>query len=261
MLNRANLRRMNVGVRTPDPWLDERHIHLWTVGLTASEEALGACSVLLSGQEAERATSFRFPQHRREFIIAHGFLRILLARYSGATPEAIEFAYGTRQKPRLKFPAADLRFNMSHTPGLAVYAFARGIDVGVDVERIHPIDDLTNLADQFFCLEEAQELKSLEAGVQERGFFLCWTRKEAYVKAVGEGLFCPLDSFRVTLDPATPARLVHLANDTQEALQFKMLDISLASDYAGALVYRGAERELVSTALETVDEVLGRLGD
>jgi 4'-phosphopantetheinyl transferase len=250
---------MNLGVATPDHWLDDRHIHVWCVGLTASEEALRACSMLLSPQERERANWFRFPEHRREFILAHGLLRILLARYSGARPEAIEFALGSRQKPRVKFPITDLRFNMSHTTGLAVYAFTRGIDIGVDVERIHPIDELTDLADQFFCFEETQELKALEAGVQDRAFFLCWTRKEAYVKAIGDGLFCPLDSFRVTVDPAAPARLVHLANDTREAMLFNMFDLSLASGYAGALVYRGAERELVSTALENADELLGRL--
>jgi 4'-phosphopantetheinyl transferase len=155
----------------------------------------------------------------------------------------------------------DLRFNMSHTSGLAVYAFALGIDVGVDVERIRPIDNLTDLADQFFCVEEARELQALEVGLRDRAFFLCWTRKEAYVKAVGDGLFCPLDSFRVTFDPAAPARLVHLGNDSREAMQFNMADLALAAGYAGALVYRGAERELVSTAFENADKALAKLVD
>ncbi len=239
--------------------LDDRNIHVWSLRLGVSDELVAACNSVLDAQEKERADRFRFSEHRREFIVAHGVLRMLLAQYCGVCPRAIEFSYGKRQKPQLQSPRADLHFNLSHTDGLVVYAFARGVDIGVDVEHIRPIVEVTDLAGRHFCAEEAEDLRMLDPETRQRAFFLCWTRKEAYIKAVGDGLFCALDSFRVTLDPAAPARLLHVANSAREAMHFSMHDLSLWPNYAGALVYRAVERKVVCGTLEDADEAVALL--
>ena len=104
-----------------------------------------------------------------------------------------------------------MRFNISHSGGLAVFAFTLDCEVGVDVEEIRELKDLAEIAARFFCAEETAELMSLPADQRTAAFFRCWTRKEAYIKAIGDGLSAPLDGFAVTLGRDEPARLIHLA--------------------------------------------------
>src|SRR5208282_2181592 len=119
-------------------------------------------------------------------------LRVLLGHYLGVAPGGIEFSYGPKGKPRLAAPV-DVRFNISHSGGLALFAFTLDCEIGVDVEHIRPLRDMQEIASRFFCAEEATELMSLPAHGREQAFYLCWTRKEAYLKAVGEGLSEPID--------------------------------------------------------------------
>lgn len=135
--------------------------------------------------------------------------------------------------------------------GLCVLAFSPGCEIGVDVEHIRPLADLQSIADQFFSVEEALELMSLSAYQRRLAFFLCWTRKEAYIKATGTGLSIPLSGVRVTLQPSQPARFIHVAHDATPASEWILHDLRLAPNYAAALAYRDAERPV--TVLPILD--------
>jgi 4'-phosphopantetheinyl transferase len=221
-----------------------RIVHVWPVRTEAPSAAAEWFEPYLSPDEKGRAARFRFERDRNSFVVVHGVLRILLGRYLNISPAGILFKYGSKGKPAIA-GSAGIDFNVSHTDGLAVFAFTAGCEVGVDVERIRPLPDMQSIADRFFCSEEAAELMLLTANQREHGFYLCWTRKEAYIKAIGDGLSASLDSFRVTLRPSQPARFIHLANDTSASQAWSLHDLRLAYDYAAALAYRDAERPIV----------------
>jgi 4'-phosphopantetheinyl transferase len=224
--------------------LSGREVHVWTVRTEGSAAVAGWFEQLLSPDEKARAARFRFEHLWCSFVIARGALRIMLGRYLNISPVKIVFEYGEKGKPALA-PRTGIDFNLSHSGGLAVFAFTAGREVGVDVERIRPLSDMQSIADRFFSCEEAAELSSLAPNHRERGFYLCWTRKEAYIKASGDGLSAPLDSFRVTLQPFQPARFLHLGLDPAAAGAWTLHDLPLESDYAAALAYRDKERPIV----------------
>jgi 4'-phosphopantetheinyl transferase len=214
---------------------------VWPVRTEVSNAVAERFELYLGPDEKDRAARFRFDQHRYSFVIARGVLRILLGHYLKVSPVSIQFKYGSRGKPALVAPAY-VDFNVSHSGGLAVFAFTVGCKVGVDVEQIRPLQDMQSIADRFFCTEEAKELMSLTANQRGRCFYLCWTRKEAYIKAIGDGLSAPLDGFRVTLRPGQPARFIHHAHDTSSAKAWTLHDLQLAPNYAAALAYCDTER-------------------
>ena len=168
---------------------------------------------------------------------------MLLGHYLNSPPGDIQFSYGAKGKPSLAV-SARVQFNMSHSGDLAMFAFTLDCEIGVDVEAIRPMPDMEVVAERFFCAEETAELMSLPAGQRDDAFFLCWTRKEAYIKATGEGLSTPLDAFRVTLRPGEPARFVHFALDPVAAQAWSLHDLKPALQYAAALAYRDAPRPL-----------------
>ena len=229
---------------------------MWSVRIDAGDAEVANFRLVLSPPERERAAKFRFGDLRNAFILARGALRLLLGRYLDICPDAVEFRYGENQKPALA-PEHRVKFNVSHSGGLAVFAFTLDREIGVDVEHIRSLPDMTAIAKRFFCLEEAADLMSLVASERERAFFLCWTRKEAYVKALGNGLSEPLDSFRVTVNPDVPARLVHVAHDSRAAKLWTLQDLALAPGYAGALAYRDSPRPLkLIPTLKPIDLLL-----
>lgn len=221
--------------------LPDRAVHVWRVRTQAPSAVAERLELLLGDDEKSCAAQFRFDRLRESFVIARGVLRILLGHYLKASPISIQFKYGSRGKPALAAPAR-MDFNMSHSGGLAVFAVAASCEIGVDLEQIRPLQDMQSIADRFFCSEEAAELRSLPANQRERGFYLCWTRKEAYIKAIGDGLSAPLDGFCVSLQPSQAARFVHIAHDTSAAEAWTLHDLQLAPNYAAALAYRGTER-------------------
>jgi 4'-phosphopantetheinyl transferase len=187
-------------------------VHIWRADLHCAEPALRHFEQTLAADEKVRADRFYFPRDRNNFISARGILRALLGRYLNYSPALLEFAYGAHGKPSL--PAtnvgASVQFNVSHSHGLALLAFSRHRHLGVDLERIRPEIAAEEIAERYFSVQELAELLALAPEMRAEGFFRCWTRKEAYVKARGEGLQIPLKSFHVSLTPAQPARLVSL---------------------------------------------------
>ncbi|HSR70367.1 MAG TPA: 4'-phosphopantetheinyl transferase superfamily protein [Acidobacteriota bacterium] len=219
-------------------------IEVWPVWLQASRSTLESLHAYLDPQEKVRKASFYFQRLRDSYTLSQGALRLLLAAYTGMAPGRVRLRYGARGKPSLA-SRHDLQFNASHSGGLALYAFADGLEIGVDVEELRPLPDYRAIARSYFCAREWRQLDQLPAEEQQQAFFLCWTRKEAYLKAVGEGLALPLDSFQVTLRPGEKARMVQLGDDERAARRWTLHNLAPAPGYAAALAYRAPAREVV----------------
>lgn len=240
----------------PPLGLCERDVHVWTVRIQASDELAANFERVLTSDEMDRAARFRFDGLRHSYVIARGTLRSLLGRYLDVPPASVRLNYGSRGKPALPSDAG-LEFNTTHSGGLAAFAFTVGCPIGVDVEQIRPLTELNDIASRFFCREEAAEILSLPPSERERAFFLCWTRKEAYIKAIGDGLSTPLDDFRVTLRDHETARLVHLGQDIDAARAWTLEDLGLASGYAAALAYHDRQRSLSVFPIADAAEFIG----
>ena len=160
-------------------------------------DTISASAAMLSESERQRASRFTFERDRKRFVAARATLRRLLATRLGVRPEEIELVYGKYGKPALggRFAGSELRFNVSHCDDLAVYAFASGREVGVDVEAVRWFADADDVAARFFSQTENDAYASLDSLDKPSGFFNCWTRKEAFIKAIGDGLNHPLQSF------------------------------------------------------------------
>jgi 4'-phosphopantetheinyl transferase len=193
-------------------------------------------AAVLGPDERARADRFAFDRDRTEYVVCRGVLRCLLARYGDDSPSRLRFRYSPRGKPELDGPAnpAGLRFNLAHSHGAAVVAVTQGRPVGVDVERVRPEADLGGLVRTCFAPEEQDEFWSLPESVRPRAFFAGWTRKEAFLKATGEGLGRPLDSFAVSLAPDAPARLLRVDGD-EAAAGWTLLDLTRDGAFAAAV--------------------------
>jgi 4'-phosphopantetheinyl transferase len=223
--------------------LSKNDVHVWNVHTRASDALAAQFEPLLVAAERDRAARFRFEHLRRSSVVTRGALRCLLGRYLRLHAASIQFNYGAKGKPSVE-SAERIQFNTTHSGSLAVFAFTLDCEIGVDLEQIHSLRDAQSIADRFFCSEEAAEIMSLSPGERDRGFFRCWTRKEAYIKAIGDGLSAPLNNFRVRVQPDEPAGFVHLGNDTHAAKAWMLQDLCLDPGYAAALAYKDRERSL-----------------
>jgi 4'-phosphopantetheinyl transferase len=221
---------------------DSREVYLCAVPLEASDQSVAECRAWLSEEEVARAARYKFDRHRRDFVLSHGVLRGLLGKLKGQHPATLSFSYASHGKPALKDSADPIRFNMSRSGNLAVYAFTVGCEVGVDVEQILPVPELEDIAERFFAAEETAELMALSGPPRVQGFFNCWTRKEAFVKALGEGLSLPLASFRVTLRPGDPAQLLSVADNIQAGMSWTLYHWAPATEWVAALAYPDGPR-------------------
>ena len=195
---------------------------------------------ILSSEEHDRTARFHFEKHRRQFVFRRAVLRILLSRYLVCPPAQIEFTYSQDGKPALSepFKGATIRFNLSCSGDLIVYAFVHSYEVGVDIERIRPIE-ASRIAGRFFSVRENAEFDSLPGGLENEAFFNCWTRKEAFLKAVGCGLKVPLNRFDVSLTPSRPARIVMIDGSREGSHDWELYDLRPAPGYIGALALEG----------------------
>lgn len=225
--------------------LNTNCIEVWCIETAAPSSIISQLKLVLSADERQRADRFQFEPHRNMFIVAHGVLRKLLRRYIGISDFDITFAYGPGGKPSL--PDSRVEFNISHTDGVIVLAFAQDCPLGVDVERIRPVEEMMQIASRYFCSAEAQELGELPEAQRERAFFLCWTRKEAYIKAIGKGLSIPLSEFRVTLRQEESARFLHIDKKPSTSSEWALYNLEISADYAAALAHRGAPRHIVQS--------------
>ena len=208
-------------------------MRVWCLRLSADPSALEQLRLVLNDEESHRADRFRFPLHRDQFVIARGMLRHLAARFLGIAAGAVEFQYAPKGKPQCKTDPS-LRFNLSHSGGMAVYAFARNREVGIDIEEHREMRDLEAIAKRFFAPGEVEDLMSLPSIEKPAAFFRCWTRKEAFIKAIGDGLSLPLDSFRVSLLPAQPPAILEMPSTQRQ--KWQLADVTSCTGYSAALV-------------------------
>jgi 4'-phosphopantetheinyl transferase len=179
------------------------------------------------------------------FILSHGVTRLILGRYAGVAPEEVAYGEQANRKPVLAGPttASDVRFNLAHSGEIALLAAARGLDVGVDIERIRPLRDIVGLAQRFFAPEETDDLRSLpDPAEREAAFFRCWTRKEAVLKATGDGLRFPLSAFAVTLLAGEAARVRRDDRESVAQHDWTLLSFEPAAGYVAALAHAGQAR-------------------
>jgi 4'-phosphopantetheinyl transferase len=238
----------------PSPSLHSDEVHVWRIGLDQPPEFHERFLRTLDREEQARANRFHFEKHRRRFMVARGFLRLLLARYLDTKPEDVRFSYGPYGKPKLQgeHHPDRLRFNVSHSHEIAVFGFAYDHELGIDVEYINHDFAREDIASRFFSRSEVETLNALPDQQKTKAFFRCWTRKEAYIKAIGSGLSHPLDQFDVTLAPGEPAALLRVAKDPQAAARWTFFDLEIEDDYAGALAVEGPIQRLHGFQVESV---------
>lgn len=218
-------------------------IDVWCALLDLPGEELAPLETTLAAEERARAGRLLIERERNRFVAARGLLRRILAAYLGARPEVLRFRYSVKGKPALEDRPAGLEFNLAHSHGLALYAVAWGRPVGVDVERIREGIDIEGIAGRFFSGREAEALRALPAGERTEAFFRCWTRKEALLKAWGEGLPFGLDRFSVSLS-AQEAAVLETAFDPREAARWWVPALDPAPEFVGALAVRGGAAPL-----------------
>jgi len=229
------------GPAAPVIWPNE--VHVWRARLDIPwswtfDEAL-------SPEDRARADQFKFESDRRKFCVGRASLRLVLGRYLKTKPGRLQIDQADYGKPYLadRKTSQGLRFNLSHSHQLALVAVARDREVGVDVEYIRPNFVTDEVAGHFFSAAEAEQLRALPFAQKTQAFFNCWTRKEAYIKARGEGLACALDQFEVSLSPGSPAMLLHNRVDSREVARWSFQELFPQPGYAATLaVERGFSR-------------------
>jgi 4'-phosphopantetheinyl transferase len=216
--------------------LAEDEVHVWRAQLDLAPTALRRLESTLAIDEDSRAARFLFARDREHFIAARGILRELLGAYLNRSAAELGFDYRPQGKPSLRVGETEstLRFNLSHSHGYAVFAFARNRELGIDLESIRPGFAGEEIAKRYFSKQELTEMRALPPGLRAEGFFLCWTRKEAYVKARGGGLQIPLDSFHVSLTPGQPEKL-----QSADANRWSLHSFEPAPRFVGAIVTEG----------------------
>jgi 4'-phosphopantetheinyl transferase len=222
------------------------------------DAALERMAAVLSPEERAIAAAFDAPDRRRSYIAAHALLRSILGRTIGVAPNELVFRYGHRGKPELVGPAThNVQFNMSHSRDVVLVAVAHGRRVGVDIEHIDEPGDVRRIAARFLSPRDRDAIEQLPLDRQREGFLRCWTRKEAYMKARGDGISRPLDDFDVALSgdctSATP-RLTATSGDPNEADRWELADISAPRGFMAAIAVEGHGFEVVQHVDWTDDD-------
>jgi 4'-phosphopantetheinyl transferase len=232
-------------------------LHVWRASLERSAEVTAALRTVLSDDERERAARFYLPQHGARYVVGRGLLRVLLAAYLGIRAEEVEFVYGEHGKPLLRAAERAVWFNLAHSGTEAVYAFSASAEVGVDIELLDMERSHGRVAERFFAPREVDSLHSLPPELQPQAFLHGWTRKEAFIKARGDGLSLPLNSFEVTLAPRAAPAVLRTAWSATEPAEWSVIDLSepergviaaAAGRYRGWRVVRRSADELADRA-------------
>ncbi len=228
------------------PGSEAAEIHVWAVPLRFASEDLGPLAATLSAPERERAERFHFARHRNRFIAGRGALRAIVAQYLQTEPNALEFVYGLQGKPALAQPFAGsgLQFNLAHSDELALLAVTRAGPIGVDVERVRPLKDAEDLVERFFSKRENDLFRTLAPDQKPAAFFNLWTRKEAWLKATGEGIAYSLKRVEVSFLPGEPAKLLALPEAGTVGAPWSLRELSPHRAFAAALAVAAPELRL-----------------
>jgi 4'-phosphopantetheinyl transferase len=219
----------------------ERKIDLWRTFIGDHAGVVNRYVRLLSPEERARNRRYKDVAHSRCFVISRAILRLLIADRTGCPPEQILFDVERNGKPTLRYPAAQISFNVSHSNELIVYAISGGGVFGIDVEKIAPIEDCDGIVRRFFARVEREELALAPPDELLRWFYCCWVRKEAHLKATGVGLSGGLDKFAVSINPRQPARFLDLQTEPDGPSGWRLHHLEPAQGYVGALSMAGDE--------------------
>lgn len=246
---------------TPRAPLSPATVACWHVDLAHPDPVVTALAAVLSEDERQRAGRFVFSRDRGRFIVARACLRVLLAELTGDAPAALRFVYAPAGKPALApgSTPAPLHFNLSHSEDVAVIAAARDAPLGVDVEAVRSMPDMMSIASRFFTPAETDTIAGAAPHQRALAFFLCWTRKEAFSKALGDGLSLSLDRYQVACRPGDPARILAIDGSAAAAAEWAVFDLDPAPGFVSALVTRAAPPPPTLVHLDVARDILPRL--
>ncbi|MFO0878583.1 MAG: 4'-phosphopantetheinyl transferase superfamily protein [Gemmataceae bacterium] len=208
-------------------------VHVWSVSLARSGEELVHLREILSQDERDRACRYLHQPSRQQFIAARAFLRLILGRYLGVEPSRVMFQHSNTGKPILC--GGGIHFNISHSHQLALIGITRLGEIGVDVEHVRSVTTFLDMAERYFTPGESAALKRLPPGAREQAFYHIWTRKEAFLKAIGLGLSHGLERFEVSVPPDDPARILHIDGDRSAGARWSMTCLEPLPGYVGAI--------------------------
>jgi 4'-phosphopantetheinyl transferase len=221
--------------------LADHEVHVWRAQLELPSAQVQRLRGILTDDELHRADRFSFEIDRQRFIAARGILRSILSRYIPIDPGRLRFNYNQYGKPFLApgFSSYPLNFNLSHSESVVLYAITRNMEIGVDLEHVRSDVEYEEIAKHFFSVNEVSILCAIPTEKKPKAFYNCWTRKEAYIKAHGEGLSLPLDSFDVSVASREPPMLSITKAEPQDRSLWAFLDLNPGLGYIGALAVKG----------------------
>lgn len=235
-------------IATPAFWrcFSSACVEVHATWLDVHAQEASALETLLDENELERANGFVFAQDRMRFVVRRARLRQMLGQRMGVPPEEVTLLTGPQGKPALA-PSHGrnlLQFNVSHSGALAVYAFAWGTGVGVDVEALQPLENANSLVETFFSPQEKKTFETIAAQNRTEAFFNAWTRKEAFVKALGQGLYLALDSFDVEFGPGKEPRIMRIDSQPGAQGNWVVSSFAPAPGFVTAVVHHTAAKPL-----------------
>ncbi|HUK24928.1 MAG TPA: 4'-phosphopantetheinyl transferase superfamily protein [Terriglobales bacterium] len=224
------------------PQLAPDDLHLWLLHSPDLAGQVPHLQSLLSAHELARAARFHFPKDRDAYIVRHGVLRLLLSRYLQNDPAKLEFRYSRRGKPMLS--SGSLHFNGSHSGDFVLYAITAACPIGVDIENARPIPDFDAIAANYFSPREVATMRALSHEMRMLAFYTAWTRKEAFLKATGEGIGESLAKVEVTLSPDEEPEILSIPGDAKARAEWKLKAFAPAPGYLAAAAFRHSDLKL-----------------
>ena len=220
--------------------INDGEVHIWRAALEMTPPQLTSMVHILSADELSRAGRYHFPKDRDCFIAARGLLRTILGRYVDKNPGDLLFSYGPNGKPELAGEAGGkFRFNVSHSHGLSLFAVTLNRKIGIDLEYIRPELAADEFAEQVLSTRELLEFKAVPPHDRPVVFFDAWTRKEAYLKARGQGLSEDLKQLEVAFPPGGRDEFPGMNGSGQAGFRWSLMDLTVPPEYAGAVVVEG----------------------
>lgn len=231
--------------------LSENEIHIYRTSLETSPDSLKEYEIFLSPDELAKANRYKFEKDRIHYITGRAYLRIILGNYLNQSPADINFSYTNKGKPFII--NSNVKFNLAHSGGRAVYAFTKNNELGIDIEYMRELPDAVQIANRFFSADEVIEFSEVNARDVSAAFFNCWTRKEAFIKAVGEGLSYPLKDFTVTLKPGDKPELKWIKDKPDEVNEWKLFNLDEEINYVASLAVKFKDVKIIYSSLGTIN--------
>ncbi len=218
-------------------------IHIYRSSLETTSDKIKDYESFLSADELYKANRYKFEKDRFHYITGRALLRNILSRYLNQFPGEIVFSYSDKGKPFIK--DTEVKFNLAHSGGRAVYAVANNMDIGIDIEFMRELPDALQIAKRFFSEKEVVEFSEIREVDIRTAFFNCWTRKEAFIKAVGEGLSYPLKDFSVTLKPGDKPEILWIKDKAEEVKYWSLINIDTDENYISSLAVKAENVKVV----------------